>query len=137
MTINGTAFTTATSVTFNGTPASYTINTATRITATVPADATTGPIQVETLFGSATSASPFTVAPRITGFAPASGAVGASVVITGATSVTFNGTPATAFMVDTPTRIRATVPAGATPGRIVVNTSAGTGTSGGTFVVKP
>jgi uncharacterized repeat protein (TIGR03803 family) len=55
---------------------------------------------------------------------PASGKVGASVVIlgndlTGATSVTFNGAAAT-FSVVRPTEITATVPKGATTGTIVV-----------------
>lgn len=51
-----------TSVTFNGAAASLTVNAATRITATVPASATTGPIRVTTPTGTATTASHFTVA---------------------------------------------------------------------------
>jgi uncharacterized repeat protein (TIGR03803 family) len=55
---------------------------------------------------------------------PTSGAVGAAVSIlgtnlTGATNVTFNGTPAT-FRVDSSTEITTTVPAGATTGKVVV-----------------
>jgi uncharacterized repeat protein (TIGR03803 family) len=51
----------ATSVTFNGTAASYTVESDNYISATVPAGATTGPIKVVTPNGSATSTSSFTV----------------------------------------------------------------------------
>lgn len=61
VTINGTGFTTASSVAFNGTSASFTVNSGTKITATVPAGATTGAITVTTASGGATSSSSFTV----------------------------------------------------------------------------
>ena len=141
VTVHGTNFTGATSVTFNGTSASFTVNTTIKITATVPVDATTGKIGVTTPTGPALSASSFTVAPRITGFSPTSGASGASVTITGAnftaaTSVRFNGTAAT-YTVDSGTQIAATVPAAATSGKITVTTSAGTATSATDFTVAP
>jgi hypothetical protein len=44
VTITGTGFTGATAVTFNGTPASFTVDLSTQITAKVPAGATDGPI---------------------------------------------------------------------------------------------
>ena len=137
VTITGAAFTGVTSVKFNGLTATFTVNGSTQITATVPANATTGPISVTTPSGTATSAASFTVAPRITGFTPASGAVGASVVInganlTGATAVKFNGTSA-AFTVNSAIKITATVPAGATSGPISVTTAAGTATSTANF----
>ena len=106
VTINGTAFTGATSVRINGFAAAFTVNPGgTQITMTVPGNATTGPIAVTTPAGTATSATSFTVAPRITSFTPAHGAIGASVAIngvnfTGATSVTFNGTPAPGHVVN-------------------------------------
>lgn len=59
--ITGTNFTGATAVTFNGTTATYTVNSATQITATVPATATTGKIAVTTAGGTATSTGDFTV----------------------------------------------------------------------------
>lgn len=59
--ITGTDFTGATAVTFNGTSASYTVNSGTQITATVPTGATTGPITVITPYGSTTSSATFTV----------------------------------------------------------------------------
>jgi len=141
VTITGSGFTGATSVKFNGTTAGYTVDSATQITATVPANATTGTITVTTPAGTATSASSFTVAPRITSFSPASGPVGTSVIInganfTGATSVTFNGTSAS-YTVNTAIKITATVPSGATTGLIGVTTAAGTATSGTDFTVAP
>jgi hypothetical protein len=139
--ISGTNFTGATSVTFNGLSAGFTVNTATKITATVPSGATTGPISVATPNGTATTVGNFTVAPRITSFTPGSGDVGTSVVITGAnftgaTAVKFNGTSAV-YHVDSSTQITATVPANATTGAISVTTQAGTGTSLATFTVAP
>jgi IPT/TIG domain len=59
--ITGTNFTGATSVTFNNVAATFTVNSATQITATVPATATTGKIKVTTPNGSATSATNFVV----------------------------------------------------------------------------
>ena len=97
--ITGANFTGASAVKFNGTTATFTVTSATKITATVPAGATTGPISVTTAGGTATSATAFTVAPRITTFSPTGGPTGSSVVITGAnltgaTAVKFNGTAA-------------------------------------------
>ena len=139
--INGTNFTGATSVTFGGVSATYTVSSATVIQATVPSGATTGPLRVTTPGGTATSSSSFTVVspPTITSFSPTSGPVGTSVQIngtnfTGATSVTFNGVSAT-YTVSSATTIQATVPSGATPGPIRVTTPGGTATSASSFTV--
>jgi len=59
--IYGTNFTSATNVRFNGTPASFTIDSATRITATVPAGAGSGPIQVTNPIDSINSTTNFIV----------------------------------------------------------------------------
>ncbi|MFZ0419484.1 MAG: choice-of-anchor tandem repeat GloVer-containing protein [Candidatus Sulfotelmatobacter sp.] len=73
---------------------------------------------------------------------PTSGKVGASVTIlgnffTGATSVTFNGTPAT-FTIVSSTEIRTTVPSGATTGTVqVTGPAAGTLNSNLVFRVTP
>ena len=67
-------------------PTTYVVNSATPITATVPAGATTGPLHVTTpVARPATSATNFTVAagPTITSFSPTSGNIGTSVTITG------------------------------------------------------
>ncbi len=150
VTINGTNFTGATSVTFNGVSASFIINSNVKITATVPTGATTGKIAVTTPGGTATSATNFTVtavpAPTITSFTPTRGPVGTSVTISGTnfrgtgfttTSVTFNNVAATTFTVNSPTRITATVPTGATTGPIKVTTPGGTATSTTNFTVGP
>jgi outer membrane protein assembly factor BamB len=78
--------------------------------------------------------------PVITKFNPKSGIVGTEVTITGtglagATSVTFNGTPDSTFIVDSATKIAAHVPFGATTGPISVTTPVGTATSAANFTV--
>jgi len=80
--------------------------------------------------------------PSITSFSPASGAVGASVTITGrnfsgVTAVSFNGSASTTYTVDSLTQITAIVPGAATSGKISVTNSFGTGTSATDFVVVP
>ena len=137
----GTKFLNATSVTFNGVAASYTIKSATRITATVPFGATSGKIAVTTPDGTATSPTIFKVSPTITSFSPTSGRAGTRVVINGtafvnARSVTFNGVAAN-YTINSSTKITAGVPAGATSGRIAVTTPAGTATSATNFTVLP
>ncbi len=66
MIISGTNFTGATSVTFNGVSASFTVTSATAIQATVPAGASAGPLSVATRGGTATSTSNFTVTVKVT-----------------------------------------------------------------------
>jgi hypothetical protein len=143
--ITGTNFTLVSSVAFNGTNApTFTLNSATQITATVPAGATTGPISVTTLVGTGTSAASFTVipAPIVTSFTPTGGIIGTVVTLTGnnftgATQVTFNGTVATVFTVNSATSITVTVPTGATTGPIGVTGPGGTGVSSTNFTLPP
>jgi hypothetical protein len=59
--ILGTNLTGATSVTFNGTPATFTVEAASVIKATVPVGATTGTVQVATPSGTLSSNVPFRV----------------------------------------------------------------------------
>jgi len=61
VTIDGTNFFAVTAVTFGGVEASYTIESSSRITATVPAAATTGPINVVCSNGTAAGPAPFFV----------------------------------------------------------------------------
>ncbi|MCC6166268.1 MAG: IPT/TIG domain-containing protein [Caldilineaceae bacterium] len=63
VTITGSRFTGANAVAFNGTAATFVVDSNTQIRATVPANATSGPIRVTTPQGSATSATNFTVIP--------------------------------------------------------------------------
>ncbi len=147
VTINGSNFSgngfTTSSVTFNNTSATSTVNSSSKITATVPSGATDGRIRVTTPGGTATSSNSFDVttpaAPKISSFSPTSGPVGTSVTIngsnfTGATAVKFNGVSAT-FTVNSSSKITATVPSGATDGKISVTTPGGTATSPTSFDV--
>jgi hypothetical protein len=148
VTITGTKFCGTTSVKFNATTATaVTVNSATSITATVPTGATTGKISVTNTIGTATSTTDFVVvaAPTITSFTPAFGPVGTLVKITGTnfsgpgfttTSVKFNTTSATTFTVNSATQITATVPTGATTGKLSVTTPGGTATSATNFTVS-
>ena len=137
--ISGSGFTGATAVKFNGTSATFTVNSDTQITATVPTGATTGPITVTGPGCTGTSTTNFTVTALITGFSPPKGPVGTQVIIsgsgfTGATAVRFNGKSAT-FTVNSDTQITATVPTGATTGPITVTGPGGRGTSTTNFTV--
>lgn len=129
--ITGTAFTGATAVTFNKVPAtSFSVDSYSQITATVPCCGASGRIKVTTPGGSGSSTTNFKVPPSITSFSPSSGPVGTTVVIigvafTGTKSVTFNGVAATTFTVNSDTQITVTVPAGATTGVIIVKTGGG------------
>ena len=140
--ITGTNLSGATSVAFNGKTTSFTVNSATQVTASVPSGATTGKISVTTPNGSATSTGSFTITsagPTIGDFNPTSGQVGTSVTIsgtnfTGATAVSFNGTTAS-FTVNSAAQITATVPQGATSGKISVSTPTGSASSVNSFTV--
>jgi hypothetical protein len=77
VTINGNNFTGASSVKFNGTAATFTVDSSTKIRANVAVDATSGKISVTTGGGTAESAGNFTVTPPpiITSFAPTDDAI--------------------------------------------------------------
>ena len=79
-------------------------------------------------------------APVLGGLVPTSGVVGTRVQLIGnnlaqVTQVTFNGTVAPGFTIDSPTQITATVPAGATTGPVTATNLVGQGTSPGVFTV--
>ncbi len=143
VTITGTELTGTTAVTVNGVAASFTVNSATQITATVPVGATTGPVAITTPGGTVTSTTNFIVVPvpTLTSFTPTTGTVGTAVVLTGTeftgtTAVSFNGTAAS-FTVNSATQITATVPTGATTGTIAITTPNGVVTSTASFTVIP
>jgi len=137
----GQGFTSASVVKFGGvTATTKTLSGSTYLKATVPAAALTGPVTVTTGTTTLTSPQTFKVKPTLVRFSPPSGPVGTSVTITGtgltqATKVTFNGTSAT-FAVNSDTQITATVPTGATTGKIAVTTKGGSASSTTSFTVN-
>jgi hypothetical protein len=140
--ISGTNFGGTTDVTFNGTSASFSVNSATSITATVPTGATSGTISVSNPGGDATSTGTFTViqTPVVSSFTPTFGPVNTVVYITGSnftgtTLVKFGTTSQPNFNVDSDTQITTTVPAGAKTGKITLTNPAGSGLSSASFVV--
>jgi IPT/TIG domain len=146
VTITGTGFGgDVTGVDFNGTnQGSFSGVGTTQVTAAVPSGATTGKITVLTPNPDTPSASVFVVgaaaAPTITSFTPASGPIGSTVAITGTnfgctTAVKFNTTTVTSFTLNSATSITATVPTGATTGKISVTNPISTATSATDFTV--
>jgi uncharacterized protein (TIGR03437 family) len=141
ITITGTGFSTVASqnvVSFNNSaeiPA--TSSTETTLNVVVPVGATSGKLTVKVNGIPALSTQDFTVlAPLITSFSPAYGLPGTTLTITGEhfgptpnnNTVNINGTPATILTV-TETQITATIPSGATTGKITVMFAERTATS--------
>ena len=139
--ITGVSLTQATSVTIGTKAASFTVNSDTQLTATVPAGAKTGKaITITTPGGTAASTAKLAVVPLLKSFTPTSGPAGTSVTITGnsftgATKVTFGGVAATSYKAINDTTVDALVPTGAVTGPITVTTAGGTGTSTTSFTV--
>lgn len=139
--ILGQAFTSASVVKFGGTAATTkTLTGSTFILATLPAGAHTGKVTVTTGTTTLSTLTTFKVTPTLTGFTPLSGPIGTSVTITGTglaqtTKVTFNKVAAT-FTVNSDSKITATVPTGATTGKVVVTTPGGSATSSASFTVN-
>ncbi|MBF9223211.1 LamG-like jellyroll fold domain-containing protein, partial [Hymenobacter ruricola] len=145
VTITGTNLAGATSVSFNGTAAGFVVNSATQITATVPAGATTGVLAVTTPGGTATSAASFTVisVPTISSFTPASGPTGTTVALTGTnlgspSTVRVNGTAGTVLGTPaaTATGFSFTVGAGSSTGAVTLATADGVAASTLTPVLR-
>src|SRR6266568_8190760 len=137
--IRGSGFLTATQVKFDTAVADFSAASDSQMVATVPQDATTGPIRVTNPAGLGNSGSNFTVAPRITKLDPTRGATNTAMTIDGfnftnTTSVLFNNRTSV-FTITQPTQIRATVPYGATNGPVTVVTTAGTAVSTNAFAV--
>jgi uncharacterized repeat protein (TIGR03803 family) len=139
--ILGQGFTSASVVKFGGTAVeTKSLSGSTFILATVPAGALTGQVTVTTGSKTLSTVAVYKVTPVLTSFSPASGIVGASVTITGtglqqATKVTFDGIAAK-FTVTSDAQITATVPTGASTGKIVVTTKGGSATSATVFTVN-
>jgi len=145
VTLTGSGFTGATSVSFGGVPGtSVTVVSAGQITAVTPAHAAgVVDVTVHTPAGMVRLAGDFTyvAAPAINGVNPASGspAGGTSVVLTGSnfigtSAVTLGGTAATSFIVVSATQITAVTPAHAVGAvDVVVTTPDGSATAVGGF----
>lgn len=137
LTVTGLNFTDASSLSFNGIPAFFTVSSNSSIAAFVPNNAVSGPITITTPAGSASSSLPFYGAPRVTSFTPTVGQPGTNVTIIGtnfldATAVRFNGQSATFTYVNNG-KLTATAPAGVQTGPITVEAPGGTNTSIGSF----
>jgi uncharacterized repeat protein (TIGR03803 family) len=137
----GQGFTSSTTVSFNGTPATPSVKAGTYLTAVVPSGATTGFVTIATSNVSLQSNKIFRVNPQIKSFTPTSGPVGTVVTITGVsltqtTRVSLGGKTA-AFTVISDKQVTTTVPAGAKTGKIAIATAGGTATSAGTFTLTP
>ncbi len=144
VTITGTRFgaTQETStITFNGVRATPSSWSNTKIVASVPDRATTGPVAVTVrrLFG---NKMPFRVIPKIDSVSPSIGSAGTSVTITGTgfgavqgrSRVTFNGVVAGTSTRWTTTAIDVRVPSGVTTGPVIV-TVGGQASNGVAFTV--
>lgn len=141
--IIGTSFLDASQVLFNGTAAiSFAVTNNTNISATIPTNATTGPVDVTTPAGTVESPFLFTVRPLITGITPNFGKPGTNITITGlnlygVTSLLIGGASATFSNVQY-SSVGAVVPLGVTNGPITLVTTNGTTTSGtNLFYVPP
>jgi YD repeat-containing protein len=137
------------SVTFNGVSATVSAATATRLTVTVPASATTGTIAVTSPAGNASSATAFTVvsvaAPTITSLSHSIAIIGTALTVTGTNfdtllpnnRVKVNLTPTYALSGSTSTSLSTTVPVATTSGRVKIETPLGTAVSSADLFIPP
>ena len=151
VTINGRFFdNSASAVNFGSNSASFSVVSGTEIIATVPGGSGTVDVTVTTAAGTSdtSSADQFTylAPPTVDGISPSSGPeIGGSTVtitgtnLTGATIVSFGGSPATAFTVNSDDNITATAPAGTGTQDVRVTTAGGISdtSSADQFTYKP
>ena len=139
--IIGNGLTGTTGVSFHGVAAAFQVISSTEITATVPAGATTGTVQVTKPHSTLQSNVAFQVTPQIT-FQPLSGPAGTEVTISGVglsqtTAVSIAGVNATSFTVVSDKQVTATVITGApATGPIAIVTPSGTMASATNFTVS-
>ena len=140
ITVTGSNFTNASSVTLNGASTAFSVTSDTQLAFTVPSSATSGPVAVTTPNGTGSSPTPFTVAvaPTISSFTPSSGTIGTRVSVTGAgfttvTQVTLNGISA-GYSITSDTQLSFVVPAAAS-GPIALITPYFTTTSQSSFTI--
>jgi len=146
VTINGSGFIGIPVVRFGGVVSAPSSVSLTSLVTLVPPGAPTGFVTVTTTEGVGNSSTKFTVivAPTLTSFTPTSGPAGTVVLLTGTnltstSTVRFNGVNASTMSpnVSVTTALRATVPMGATTGRITVTNDAGMVTAASDFRVLP
>ena len=137
--ITGTGFSGVNSVSFGGVQAlTYTVDSSTQISATVPSGALSGAISVTATAGTSSSSASFNVlVPVITSLSPDAGVADIAVSIAGTnftplTSVTFAGSggsiPVTPSA-SSDTNMFVTVPAGAVSGPVTITTPSGSGSA--------
>src|SRR5271166_5200568 len=126
VTIEGTALDGAGKLTFGKLQASYTVLSPTQLNATVPDGAIAGRITLTTPHGTAMSTQKFVPTLSIRAFVAST--VGGATVVTikglgfnSSSAVSFAGIPASSVTYVTPTKLKATVPAGAGTGAITVS----------------
>jgi large repetitive protein len=138
--INGADFLGTTVVRFGTAQADFDVLSSTQIRATVPAQGQTGSISVVNSF-SASSATHFTVAPRISGFDKPLAPVGDLLRIDGAnfifaqTSVKFGAVTAASVSVTAANQLFVTVPTGAVTSPVSVSTFAGTTITATNYII--
>ena len=138
VTLTGTGLTGATAVSFGSDPAtSYTVNSATQITAVAPAGTGGVPVTVTTVGGTTGPVYFFYLnAPVLTAGSPTQGPVSGGTTVTltgagltGAIAVSFGSNPATSYTVNSATQITAVAPAGTGAVPVTVTTPGGTSNS--------
>nr|WP_232546237.1 IPT/TIG domain-containing protein [Streptomyces antimycoticus] len=140
VTLTGSGFTGATAVRFGSTPASFTVVSATQISAVAPPGSGTVQVTVTGPGGTGSGVAYSYVSapvPVLTSVSPGQGPVGGGNTVTltgsaltGVTGVTFGSTPATSFTVVSATQITAVAPPGAT-GPVQITVTGPGGTSNG------
>jgi len=138
--IDGQNLSGTTRILFNGAEAVFTVTSRTRLTATVPAAATTGRLTIETPAGAVLSSGTFNVVPVLDGFTPGNATVGSPITLSGAglTNLVWVrlGELDMSFTPLSPTSIRAIVPLDAFSGPIRTRNLSGIETQAqGTFIV--
>lgn len=131
--ISGTGFDNLVAVRFAGVQATeFSYTDSWTLWVKVPAGATTGPVEVETLDGTATTTSDFVVLspPVIADISPGHGPVGTAVTISGsglasANRLIFGGVEVADYQVDSDTQISVSVPSGAITAKVWVVTAGG------------
>ncbi|MEU7633740.1 IPT/TIG domain-containing protein [Nocardia sp. NPDC049220] len=134
VTLTGTGFTGAITVRFGSVSTSFTVDSATQITAIAPAGTGTAQVTVTTAGGTSNGvAYTYVGVSTLTGVSPSQGPTsgGTSVTLTGtnltdATAVSFGATAATSFTVNSATQITAVAPAGTGAVQVTVTTVGGT-----------